>query len=130
MATEDDEIVDHSRVTTHDVADSRSGPIRPPNLQRRLPWTIGLALVALLFGGGGPRSSPGGLVSIIFDVLPFVAALVAIMNGLVCLRARLAAPKLIALIFILIATVALANVITDVYSFWIRPFASGDLFGF
>ena len=125
-------LIDANRVT-----DDRNAPLPQVALQRRSPWRIvlggvafSLAVPAIFFAGQMPRVIPGGpFISIIGDVLPFLAALAAIVFGFVCLRASGTAPKLIAIIAITIATVAIAQVIRDVYSFWQYPYARGDLFG-
>ena len=89
-----------------------------------------LAVVALFFGGHVSRIVPGGpFISVTGDVLPFFAALAAIALGFLCLRSHDAAHKLFAVILILIATIAVANITVDVYSFWHRPAARGSLWG-
>lgn len=101
-----------------------------PHIQRRLAWSGVLGTLALASAGQVMRERPGGpFISLTGDVIPFVAAVVAIIIGFCCLRAYTVKPKLIALIFIAFATVAIAIIIADVHSFWIRPFARGQLLG-
>jgi len=101
-----------------------------PSQPSRLGWTIGLVLFSLLLGGSTPRIVPGGpFISITSDILPGVASLTAIRFGLIALRGRNIVAKFVALMFILLATLALSRIMIDVYSFWHRPFARGDLLG-
>jgi hypothetical protein len=91
---------------------------------------IGLTLFSLLLGGAAARIVPGGpFISFSSDVLPFAATLIAIRLGLLTLRGRNSGAKLVALAFIVLATLSLARIMIDVYSFWNRPYARGDLFG-
>lgn len=102
-------------------------PPRPP----RLRWMIGLALFSFLMGGSLQRIVPGGpFISVISDILPSVAALISIRLGLLILRGKNPGAKFVALLFILLATLSLARIMTVVYLFWNRPYARGDLFGF
>ena len=96
----------------------------------RIGWVVGLTLFALLLGGSATRIVPGGpFISITSDVLPAAASLIAMRFGLVALRGRNVGTKLLALVFILLATLALGRIMIDVYSFWNRPYARGDLLG-
>jgi hypothetical protein len=110
---------------------SSSTPDREANPPLRIGWIVGLTLFALLFSGSAIRIVPGGpFISITGDLLPAVASVVAMRLGLLILRGNALLPKLLALLFILLATLALSRVMIDVYTFWIRPFARGDLIGF
>lgn len=101
-----------------------------PNRRNRLAWIIGLSSFALLFGGTALRIVPGGpFISLHSDVLPTLAALSAIRLGLLTLRGKDTAAKLVSLVFILVATIAISNVFNSVYLFWHRPYARGDFLG-
>jgi len=95
-----------------------------------LGWMIGLTLFSLLLGGTAARIVPGGpFISVTSDVLPFAASLIAIRLGLLTLSERNSGAKLVALAIILLATLSMARIMIDVYSFWNRPYARGDFFG-
>ncbi len=72
----------------------------------------------------------GPFFSIFFDILPSLAALFAI--GL-CLRNVRELPWegiFASVLASILSTIALANVIVSVISFWHRPYARGDLIRF
>lgn len=59
-----------------------------PHIQRRLAWSGVLGTLALASAGQVMRERPGGpFISLTGDVIPFVAAVVAIIIGFCCLRA-------------------------------------------
>lgn len=98
---------------------------------RRAVWAILLAIWAICFGGGGSKIVPGGpFFSIFFDILPSLAALFAIF---LCLRNVRELPWegiFASVLALILSTIALANVIVSVVSFWHRPYARGDLIRF
>lgn len=112
-----------------DVASSET--IGPDPHWSRLQPVILLSAVAFLLGGNcSARIVPGGpFISILSDIIPAIAAIVAMGKGLVAMRCKPAWPKLIAFVCILVATIGLAHVIIDVYMFWNRPHARGALIG-
>jgi len=113
----------------HDVANTEAASPNP-NWSRLTPVIL-LSAVAFLLGGNcSARIVPGGpFISILGNVIPAIAAVVAIGKGLVAMRCKPAWPKLIAFACILVATIGLAHVIIDVYVFWNRPHARGALIG-
>ena len=103
-----------------------------PRLTQPLTGAVVLSLFAVLFGGLGllPRVTPGGpFIHITTNVLPAIAAIVAIRIGLVKLREKQLAATLVSLVLISICTLALCHVVLDVHSYWTRPAARGSLFG-
>ena len=97
---------------------------------RRTAWSFGLAILAVCIGGGLSKIVPGGpFISVFFDILPSLAAIVAIV---LCLRNIRDLPWdgiFAGVLPLILSTIALANVFESVISFWHRPYARGDLFG-
>jgi hypothetical protein len=83
-----------------------------------------------MFGCASFKVIPGGpFISILHDVAPFLAGLLAIGNGFVCLRSGGVVVRIAAIFFILAATVGIGLVMVNVYMFWVAPHARGDLIG-
>ncbi len=92
---------------------------------------VAFACFACFYSGHVTRSIPGGpFVSFFGDILPAFAAIASIGIELLTLRRLPTGPKMFAIALILIATISLANVCIDVYSFCNRPHARGNLFGY
>ncbi len=100
------------------------------HFDRRAAWSYGLAVFAICNGGGGWKIVPGGpFFSIFWDILPSLAAIIAIV---LCLRNIRDLPWdgiFAGVLPLILSTIALANVFVSVISFWHRPYARGDLFG-
>lgn len=96
-----------------------------------LAWMAGLTVVAFCFAGMSVRSAPGGpFFSVMGDIVPALAALIAIRLALFNLRVNNTGIRLIAFGFLVLATLVLSSITNDVYSFWYRPSARGVLIGF
>lgn len=110
------------------ASDATGVPVK--STSDRIGKMIVYALLALLFGGNAPRIVPGGpFISLIGDILPTAAACAAIYTGFRVIRGPSLPRKVIAVLAIVIATVAIGRVLASVYTFWVRPYARGSLIG-
>jgi hypothetical protein len=102
----------------------------PHSFEPTLASAYFLAFAALLCGGHTPRVRPGGpFISLIGDVLPVFMALVAIGFAFYIMWSHRLFIRLNAWFTILIALIAIGMVYVDIYRFWIRPYARGELLG-
>ena len=105
-------------------------PSSDSGASQRLGWIIGLTALAFVLGGSVTKTVPGGpFISVVGDILPSVAALAAIRLGFVALRGRRAGVKFVAALCLLVASLTLGRIMIDVYTFWSRPYARGELIG-
>jgi hypothetical protein len=89
-----------------------------------------LAVATFVFACAGGKVIPGSpSISLLHDVAPFLTGLLAIGNGFVCLRSGGAVVRIVAMLFLLAATVGIGIVMVNVYTFWADTYARGDLIG-
>jgi hypothetical protein len=101
---------------------------KPWSCQKRCALAYCLAIFALALGGRplAGRSIPGGpFISISGDILPGIAAWMALRLLFLCLREPTLLPKLVAFPVCVIVGFAIARVAIDIVEFQMNPFARG-----
>jgi hypothetical protein len=113
------------------MSEQRYQPKTPsPPGQNWLTVAVIFTVLALLLGGQRPRVNPGGpFISLVGDVLPMALAVAAIGYSLAAMRRGEIPVKVAALVIIVVAGIAIRNVLSSILAFWFRPTARGDLFG-
>ena len=101
-----------------------------PNIPLRFWIMIAIALIASAWGGQLSRMVPGGpFISMTTELVPMLAALIAMAIGLSSFRTKDEPTIFLGIIAILISCLTITNVTAAVMEFWVRPAARGAFLG-